>query len=196
MPGLGWAKDLYESVAGVGMVDNRKLKDVERGFAIFGVVTAGYGSKLLMGGKIFKALGNVPMLAGFVKRSQKVGHIFESAGKVGTLLLTKFSKIDWKIAGRVKGQLADSRMGDLAGKISEKRLVELLNNPQAKRYMDMRPNSVTGIPNYHINIIQEIEGKFVRITVPNNEFKIISVGPIRANSVTNSIANGKFYPLK
>ena len=79
-PGVGWAKDLYESVAGVGMVDNRKLTDVERGFAIFGVVTAGYGSKLLMGGKIFKALGNVPMLAGVVKRSRKV------TGDLGTFI--------------------------------------------------------------------------------------------------------------
>ncbi|MFG6205755.1 hypothetical protein [Pseudomonas retamae] len=49
------------------------------------------------------------------------------------------------------------------------------NNPSATQFMDAR----TG----HINVIQEVEGKLIRIIVPRDKMKIISVRPIKFNQV-------------
>jgi len=78
-------------------------------------------------------------------------------------------------------------MGRLQGKLSPERLQELANTPNATRVLDNR----TG----NINVIQEIEGKTIRITVPRDDMKIISVGPIRTNQVKNLINKGDFTPL-
>ncbi|MGE8637140.1 MAG: hypothetical protein ACN6PR_00765, partial [Achromobacter sp.] len=91
------------------------------------------------------------------------------------------------VADRVYGQLNDPRMGQLAGKLDVDALQKLANNPGAARFLDAR----TG----HINIIQEVEGKLIRITVPRDEMKIISVGPIRSNQVKNLLGKGDFVPL-
>ncbi|WP_178131315.1 filamentous hemagglutinin N-terminal domain-containing protein [Pseudomonas sp. C1C7] len=93
----------------------------------------------------------------------------------------------FSIADRVFGQLNDPRMGQLAGKLDADALQKLANNPSATRFMDAR----TG----HINVIQEVEGKLIRITVPRDEMKIISVGPIRPNQVKNLLGKGDFVPL-
>lgn len=93
----------------------------------------------------------------------------------------------FEIASRVAGQLKDPRLGSLAGKLTPRQLQTLVNNPAAQRVLDAR----TG----HINVIQEVSGRLLRITVPRDAFKIISVGPIRARNVANSIANGRFVPL-
>lgn len=94
---------------------------------------------------------------------------------------------NFSIADRVFGQLNDPRMGQLAGKLDADALQKLANNPSATRFMDAR----TG----HINVIQEVEGKLIRITVPRDEMKIISVGPIRPNQVKNLLGKGDFVPL-
>uniref|UniRef100_UPI001F47544D DUF637 domain-containing protein n=1 Tax=Pseudomonas syringae TaxID=317 RepID=UPI001F47544D len=94
---------------------------------------------------------------------------------------------NFSIADRVFGQLNDPRMGQLAGKLDAEALQKLANNPGATRFMDAR----TG----HINVIQEVEGKLIRITVPRDEMKIISVGPIRPNQVKNLLGKGDFVPL-
>ncbi|MBC3256425.1 filamentous hemagglutinin N-terminal domain-containing protein [Pseudomonas paralactis] len=94
---------------------------------------------------------------------------------------------NFSIADRVFGQLNDPRMGQLAGKLDSDALQKLANNPSATRFMDAR----TG----HINVIQEVEGKLIRITVPRDEMKIISVGPIRPNQVKNLLGKGDFVPL-
>ncbi len=94
---------------------------------------------------------------------------------------------NFSIADRVFGQLNDPRMGQLAGKLDADTLQKLANNPSATRFMDAR----TG----HINVIQDVEGKLIRITVPRDEMKIISVGPIRSNQVKNLLGKGDFVPL-
>lgn len=85
------------------------------------------------------------------------------------------------------GQLNDPRMRQLAGKLDADALQKLANNPGATRFMDVR----TG----HINVIQEVEGKLIQITVPRDEMRIISVGPIRPNQVKNLLGKGDFVPL-
>lgn len=89
---------------------------------------------------------------------------------------------------RVFDQLKDARLGGLAGKLGVDNLQKLANNPSAKRFLDNR----TG----NINVIQEVEGKLLRITTPSDALKIISVGPIRPNQVANRIKAGDFTPLK
>jgi filamentous hemagglutinin len=62
-----------------------------------------------------------------------------------------------------------------------------VNNTNALRVLDKTSG--------HINVIQQIEGRLVRITTTADKTKIISVGPIRQNQVNNLIANGRFVPL-
>lgn len=44
----------------------------------------------------------------------------------------------------------------------------------------------------NINVIQEISGKLMRITLDPTGQRIISAGIVRANQITNGIANGRF----
>ena len=89
---------------------------------------------------------------------------------------------------RVANQLNDPRMGRLQGKLTNDDLQQLANNPNATRVIDNRSGN--------INVIQEVEGKTLRITVPRDDMKIISVGPIRPNQVQNLLEKGDFTPLK
>jgi filamentous hemagglutinin len=107
-------------------------------------------------------------------------------------LIGKFAKAAPKtgvfnIAERVYDQLNDPRLGSLSGEFNAADLQKLVNNPDAVRVYDARSG--------HINVIQTVDGKLLRITVPNNEMKIISVGPIRPNQVKNLIEKGSFVPL-
>ena len=97
---------------------------------------------------------------------------------------------EFAVAPRVLGQLENSRLGDLAGKLKPADLQRLLNEPDALRVRDLRPDNFG-----NINVIQDVEGKLLRITVPGNEFKIISVGPIRPNQVNNLLESGAFQKL-
>lgn len=47
-----------------------------------------------------------------------------------------------------------------------------------------------------INVLQDVGGKIIRVTLDPTGSRIISAGIIRARNVTNSIANGRFTPLK
>jgi hypothetical protein len=104
----------------------------------------------------------------------------KQAGKAG-------GKITFELAPRVIDQLADPRLGRLAGRLTPDRLQELLNNPAAQRFLD----TTTG----NINVIQQVEGVLLRITTPRDAFRIISVGPIREKGVINAIERGRFVPL-
>jgi hypothetical protein len=91
------------------------------------------------------------------------------------------------VDSRVVGQLADSRLGPLAGKFTPQRLHDLVNSPTARRVFDSRTGNV--------NIIQEVEGRLIRITVAGDKFKIISVGPIQERNILNLIENGGYVPI-
>jgi hypothetical protein len=55
VPGVGWVKDGIEAVTGRRLVDGAPLSVEARAFAVLGVVTAGFGSKLKVVGKIGSA---------------------------------------------------------------------------------------------------------------------------------------------
>lgn len=91
------------------------------------------------------------------------------------------------IADRVAGKLDDVRLGSLRGQLGPDDLQRLVNAPGAQRYYD----TATG----NINVIQQVDDVLLRITTASDEFKIISVGPIRPNQVTNGVTNGRFVPI-
>jgi len=91
------------------------------------------------------------------------------------------------LAGRVAEQLRDARLGILAGALTQERLNALLNNPSAQRLYDTRHDT--------INVVQEVGGVTLRITVAQNSSRIISVGPVRARSIVNGMASGRFVSL-
>lgn len=95
--------------------------------------------------------------------------------------------LQFELAPRVELQLKDPRLGELAGKLDINSLNKLATNPNAQFLYD----SGTG----HINIVQNVEGKLLRITVPRDTFKIISVGPIQERNLINSITAGRFIPI-
>ncbi len=94
----------------------------------------------------------------------------------------------FELAPRVHGQLNDPRLGSLQGQLTPERLNQLANNPSAMRLMDARSG--------HINVIQDVGGRPIRITVPRDAMRIISVGPMRPNQITNGIASGRFIPMR
>lgn len=55
-PGIGWAKDVFESVSGSSLVTGNKLSTFERSAAIFGAASFGLGSKIALGAKVFKKI--------------------------------------------------------------------------------------------------------------------------------------------
>jgi RHS repeat-associated protein len=93
----------------------------------------------------------------------------------------------FSIHPRVLDQLADTRLGPLQGKLTTSELQELANRPGAQYLYDAR--------SANINVIQDVDGVLLRITSASDEFKIISVGPIRANQVANLIKRGDFIPI-
>jgi len=95
--------------------------------------------------------------------------------------------LQFDIAPRVETQLNDPRLGNLAGKLDIQSLNKLATNSNAQFLYD----TGTG----HINIVQNVEGKVLRITVPRDTFKIISVGRLQERNLLNSIENGRFIPI-
>ena len=63
----------------------------------------------------------------------------------------------------------------------------IVQNPASQKLID---NANGGT----INVIQEVGGKLVRVTLDPTGQRIISAGIVRANSITNGIANGRFTP--
>jgi filamentous hemagglutinin len=78
-------------------------------------------------------------------------------------------------------------MGRLQGKLTADDINQLANNPAARRFWDARSNN--------INIIQEVDGKLLRVTVARDKFEVISVGPIQERNIANSVGRGEFIPL-
>ena len=48
-PGVGWGKDVYEAATGRNLVTGEELDDFGRAAAVIGVVTVGFGSKIMKG---------------------------------------------------------------------------------------------------------------------------------------------------
>jgi hypothetical protein len=94
----------------------------------------------------------------------------------------------WTLNERVLGQLTDPRMGRLQGRLTAEQLSDFANSSTARRFWDARSNN--------INIIQEVDGRLLRITVARDKFEIISVGPIQERNIINSIARGDFIELR
>lgn len=93
----------------------------------------------------------------------------------------------FEIHPRVAGQLNDPRLGSLRGRLSSNDLQELAHNPNATYLMD----NATG----HINVVQQIDGVILRITVPRDAFRIISVGRMRPNQIPNGLESGRFVDI-
>ena len=67
----------------------------------------------------------------------------------------------------------------------------IVRNPASQKLIDNAPGNQG-----NINVIQEVGGKLVRITLDPTGQRIISAGIVRANSITNGIANGRFTVKK
>jgi RHS repeat-associated protein len=143
-----------------------------------------YGLAALQFGR---GLAEAGLAVGTLGETQILGALGRSASQSLNLGV---SASQFSIAPRVAGQLNDARLGSISGRITEGDLQSLVNSPNALRVRDVRPN------NYgNINVIQRIDDVNLRITVPGDAMRIISVGPIRPNQVQNLINNGSFQVI-
>jgi hypothetical protein len=89
VPGVGWGKDVYESVTGINLLTGQSLSDTERAFAVLGVLTVGVGSKLANFGKVANLLrrfGKMDELVDAEKLAEamlEAERVFDSAKKFG-----------------------------------------------------------------------------------------------------------------
>ncbi len=75
IPGVGWGKDAYEAIRGNSLLTGTELTKFERGMAVFGVITAGIGSKLAIAGK-------AAALVGIARAGAKEASFATDAGRV------------------------------------------------------------------------------------------------------------------
>jgi len=78
----------------------------------------------------------------------------------------------WTVTSRALNALQDVRLGPLAGKLSATSLVNLVYSSAAKVYYD--------VPDASINVVQNVGGVLLHITVSSTASRIYSVGPTRA----------------
>ena len=90
VPGVGWAKDVYEFATGVNAITGEKLTTFERTMAAVGILTAGIGSKIAVAGKVVVLAGvvksgikNADEAADVAKLAEKGGEIAEISRKFG-----------------------------------------------------------------------------------------------------------------
>jgi len=95
------------------------------------------------------------------------------------------------LAKGVPAKLADPRLQHLTNRLTPEHLNALLNNPSATRLFDAGAKTWG-----RINVVQDVEGVLLRITVRGDAFEIISVGPMRSSSLINGIAKGRFVVMK
>ncbi|WP_141735931.1 pre-toxin TG domain-containing protein [Oligoflexus tunisiensis] len=106
-PILGWAKDGWEAVTGKNLLTGEKLSGFERTMAVVGVLTAGIGSKLAIGGKaavlidVLRAGKPAEESAEVVKAGSYAAEIAGAAVKVGI----KDKKTIDEVAAAVKDAL-------------------------------------------------------------------------------------------
>jgi len=74
--------------------------------------------------------------------------------------------------------------------ISLQKANEIIRSPISQKLLD---NAQRNLGN--INVIQDVGGKLVRITLDPSGYRIISAGYVRAYSVANGIASGRFTPI-
>jgi RHS repeat-associated protein len=73
--------------------------------------------------------------------------------------------------------------------ISVQQANEIIASPTAQKFID-KANSG------NINVLQEMGGKIIRVTLDPTASRIISAGIVQSRNVTNSIASGRFTPLQ
>lgn len=98
-----------------------------------------------------------------------------------------FSK--WEIHSRVTDQLRSENFVRVFGQISKKKLLELAHNPNAEFFLDKDSK--------HINVVQKVNDKLMRITIPKEEFKVISFGVLKERNYQNYlISDGRYVNLQ
>ncbi len=119
-----------------------------------------------------------------------VDDVVEGMGEVGELLIKAGDKTPdgWTITQHAVDQLTGDRFG---GKLTLNRLDELIDSSDAMRVIDSRSGNI----NIYVN--SEFSSKnLMRITVPTDGQRIVSVGFERLNRINKFIDAYTFIPLE
>ncbi len=177
--------------------------DPSLGYLIFGLIELGFnlsplgvltdlaecsdGNKVscgFAGLEFFSGLGPLKRLLKNFKYADDFFDLGRAADKVAD---TAGAIPRFDVHPRVLSQLDDVRLGPLQGQLTPDDLQVLINNDSALR--------VVNVSSGNISVIQEVNGVLLRITTAADEFKIISVGPIRPNQVANRLADGGYVEI-
>lgn len=89
-PGVGWGKDVYEAATGRNLVTGEELDDFGRAAAVIGVVTVGFGSKIMKGLATLRKIKLRHMnILSWNRAIDGAGNIANSAKKYGFTSLEK-----------------------------------------------------------------------------------------------------------
>jgi len=113
-------------------------------------------------------------------RALGLGHLYRRAS-------VHRAESRWSLNPRVPGQLVDPRMGRLRGKLTADDIRRLAGNPSGRRFWDELSNN--------INVIEEVDGNLLRVTVARDHFEVVSVGPIQERNIANYVGRREFIPL-
>jgi RHS repeat-associated protein len=123
-------------------------------------------------------------IAGFYGASFLLGGCAIACPAGGSAALTLGRGVYYALAGLLPAvPSAIDKLQKLGVSISEAN--ELIESPTTQKLIDNANNG-------NINYIADVGGKLVRITTDPAGQRIISAGIVRANQITNGIANGRF----
>jgi len=75
-PGVGFAKDTYEALTGTSLLTGQGLSDLDRGFAVAGMVTGGLGGEIWKGlkviGRLLSEVGETRAVAPILRGAQRI----------------------------------------------------------------------------------------------------------------------------
>lgn len=113
-PGVGWAKDIYESVTGKNLLTGKKLTKFERSMAIAGALTAGI-AKFGAIAKAGKLIGVMATAAKTAEETEKITRV----GKEAVEVVEAAAKTGVKTADEVKDLMVISEHVDEAGNVAK-----------------------------------------------------------------------------
>jgi hypothetical protein len=134
VPGVGWGKDVYESVTGTNLLTGKSLSDTERAFAVLGVLTVGMGSKFANFGKmanLLRRFGKMDELVDAEKLAEvtlQAEKVFDSAKNIRS----KLSNVGQAIPGTTIPKYFNIEAGGQAFHV----------NPNATKHMGEYINSL------------------------------------------------------
>lgn len=132
-PVTGPIRDIYEAFSGKNIITNEDLSGFERGIAVFGAISFGFGSKI---GKAVKVLAELEASKRFFQKLPGISDRFKRVASKGLVTPERFANRDWdKVVEAYRHGPAQGFLNDIAKNEPEKlfHYSELVNKTKSTR---------------------------------------------------------------